>query len=272
MQGFQTPERGKRQELIDFDQTVEQVKLEADAYKKVYPKMPVFVLGESTGGTIALKLAAKYPGCVDGILCSAPTWKVNGRNKIAFLEFLDLTVLRARKRGLAVNYVIRRTTYNKDLQAHLTQEVGRRQRFSVCESVKFMKFINNSPRTAAQVRTTPVFIVQGLNDQLGKTEWAAKLFNKISANTKTLVLDASAEHLICEEGQCSQMIIETMKNWMEKNANGGAATHPVGIFISSDNLSEKEIHATRDLFKLAGVMPDTTLAQDNSHAVSEVTP
>ncbi|QQR57838.1 MAG: alpha/beta fold hydrolase [Candidatus Melainabacteria bacterium] len=255
VQGFQAPEPGSKQDLIDFDQTVEQVRLAAQTYKRNHPNLPVFVLGESTGGTIALKLAAKYPDCVDGILCSSPTWKVNGRNKIAFLEFLDLTVLRTRRQGLAVNYVIRRTTVNKDIQARMLREEGRRQRFSIWESLKFMHFINTSPRTALQIKTTPVFIVQGLNDQLGKTKWSAMLFNKISGSKKTLLLDANAEHLICEEGQCSEDIVEAMKNWMMKNSSGEAAAHPEGIFLSSDGLSKKEKHATKELFKLAGVMP-----------------
>lgn len=272
VQGFQAPEPGSKQEPIDFDQTVEQVRLAAKVYKRNHPNLPVFVLGESTGGTIALKLAAKYPDCVDGILCSAPTWKVNGRNKIAFLEFLDLTLLRARRKGLAVNYVIRRTTVNKDIQAHMLQEEGRRQRFSICESLKFMRFINASPNTALQIKTTPVFIVQGLNDQLGKTKWSAMLFSKVSANKKTLVLDASAEHLICEEGQCSKDIVEVMKNWMMKNSTSEVVAQTEGILLSSEALSEKEMHATKELFKLAGVVPDATLVQHNSPELSEMTP
>lgn len=272
VQGFQMPEPGLNQEFIDFDQTVEQVRLAAKAYKRNHPDLPVFVLGESTGGTIALKLAAKYPDCVDGILCSAPTWKVNGRNKIAFLELLDLTVLRARRKGIAVNYVIKRTTVNKDLQEHLLQEEGRRQRFSICESLKFMRVINASPRNALQIKSTPVFMVQGLNDQLGKTKWSAMLFNKVSARKKTLVLDAFAEHFICEEGQCSKEIVEIMKNWMMKISSGDMATHPEGILLSSDGLSKKELYATKELFRLAGVNSDTTLMQDNSRKLSEVTP
>lgn len=269
VQGFQTPARGEKQDPIDFEQTVEQVKTATDSYRKNHPKTPVFVLGESTGGTIALKLAAKYPKCVDGILCSAPTWKVNDRNKIAFLEFLDLTVLRKCKHGLAVNYVIKRTTDDKVLQAHLKDEEGRRQRFSIREAIKFMSFINASPKTASLVKSTPVFVLQGLHDKLGQTKWTAMLFKKIAGSKKTLVLDASAEHLICEEGQCSPKIVETIKNWIEKNSNGEANMHPEGILLSSDDLNEKETQSTKDMFKLAGVIPDTTLAQETSRETNE---
>ncbi|MDX2107334.1 MAG: alpha/beta fold hydrolase [Candidatus Melainabacteria bacterium] len=272
VQGFQTAKRGEKQDQIDFEQTVEQVKSAANSYRKNNPKTPVFVLGESTGGTIALKLAAKYPKCVDGILCSAPTWKVNDRNKIAFLEFLDLTVLRKCKHGLAVNYVIKRTTDDKVLQAHLKYEEGRRQRFSIRESIKFMRFINASPQTASLVKSTPVFVLHGLHDKLGQTRWTAMLFKKIAGSKKTFVLDASAEHLICEEGQCSPKIVETIKNWIEKTANGEANLHPEGVLLSSEDLNEKETQSTKDMFRLAGVIPDTTLAQDTLRSASEVTP
>ncbi len=272
VQGFQASERGEKQEPIDFERTVDQVKLRADLYKRNNPNTPVFVLGESTGGTIALKLAAKYPGCVDGILCSAPTWKVNDRNKIAFLELLDLTVFRWRKHGLAVNYVIRRTTKNKALQAHLKDEVGRRQRFSIGESVKFMRFINASPKTVKTIESTPVFVVHGLNDRLGQTKWTARLFNKIKTSQKTLVIDCNAEHLICEEGQCSKPIIEAIKNWIDKSINQEVSLHPEGLLLSSDGLGENKIRYTRDLFKLAGVKIDTTLAQDFTRESKEATP
>lgn len=272
VQGFQASNRGEKQELIDFERTVDQVKQRVDSYKRNNPDIPVFVLGESTGGTIALKLAAKYPGCVDGILCSAPTWKVNDRNKIAFLELLDLTVFRWRKHGLAVNYVIRMTTKNKVLQAHLKDEVGRRQRFSIGESVKFMRFINASPKTVKTIESTPVFVVHGLNDRLGQTKWTARLFSKIKTSQKTLVIDCNAEHLICEEGQCSKPIIEAIKNWIEKSSKKEISLHPEGLLLSSDCLGENKIRYTRDLFKLAGVKIDTTLAQDFSRESKEATP
>lgn len=263
IKGFVTPESSDRQEKIDFDQTVEQVKEASMHLKQKNPDMPVFVLGESTGGTIALRVAALYPQYIDGIICSVPTWKVRGRNKIAFYEFLDLTFLRARRHGLAVNTVINLTTEDQKLRDELTQTESRRQRFSICEALKFMRFIKASPRTAAQIEDVPVLMVQGLKDKLSAPKGSAVLFNKLGTNSKTFVLDACAEHLICEEGRFSSQLLLTITDWMAKVMAGEAPLKPQAILISEDKLAQNDSDLVRKVFISAGVSPDTVVAQDN---------
>lgn len=263
VKGFVTPEAGARQEKIDFDHTVEQVKDKAMALKQKNPNLPVFVLGESTGGTIALRVASLYPQYIDGIICSVPTWKVQGRNKIAFYEFLDLTVLRSRRHGLAVNAVIDKTTENRNLKIALTQTESRRQRFSILEAFKFMKFINASPNTATRIENMPVLMVQGLKDKISHPKCSAVLFNKLKTKSKTFVLDADAEHLICEEGQFSSQLLLTMTDWIAKVSAGVAPLSPEGILLSEDSMDRNESEYVHKVFVSAGVSPNATVAQEN---------
>lgn len=267
VQGYEISGPGKKQEKIDFDKTVEHVKEAAESLRQKNPGVPIILLGESTGGAIALKMAALYPGCIDGLICAVPTWQIRSTLKIGSLEVLDLTIFRKRPRGAAVNLVIKRATDCPKLREKLMATESRRQRFSVMETAKFVRFINASPKAAAQVKDLPVLFVHGLKDRVSKPNGCAILFSKIASERKTFIVAADAGHLICEEGQYSKPLFVAIKDWVVKAADNEISAHPEGRLVSSNSLKMDDWTLIRSNFTCAKVSPSEKLAQQNSGEV-----
>lgn len=270
--GFANSVVDGKQETLDFNRTIEQVSNTAQEIKKESGGIPVFVLGESTGGLFAMMLAARFPTSIDGIVCSAPTWKVNGMKKIAMYQILDMTVLRSRHKGMAVNAVFKRVTKDKTLRKHLANVETRRQRFTVVESMKFLMFTKKLPETANQITNMPVLFVQGMKDTISPPIETGALFKLLATQRKTLIVDADAEHLIYEEGQFSPQLLLSFKEWMTKVSEGDPQLAPKGILLSKEYLQQKKFEAVGNVFAAAGVNPNDTIAQDNSKTNSEFAP
>lgn len=268
VQGYEICEPGKKQEKVDFNKTVSRVMETARILRKKHPGVPVFLLGESTGGAIALKAAALSTDLFDGLICTVPTWQVRSTIKIGSLEVLDLTVCRKRQRGMAVNLVIKRATDKQDLRDALMAVESRRQRFSIVETAKFVRFMNAGPKTASQVRDLPVLFVDGLKDKVSKPTGCAFLFNKIASQKKTYILDAEAGHLICEEGQYSRPLLLGIRNWINKAITKDIATSPEAHLISSDSVKLADSIQIKKTFECAGVSPNAIVAKRYAGQIS----
>ncbi len=66
------PDRAK----LNCAETVGDVRKLLTNIRKEQPDYKVFLIGESMGGALAIRIAAENPGLVDGVVCSAPAWKL----------------------------------------------------------------------------------------------------------------------------------------------------------------------------------------------------
>src|SRR5207237_2373312 len=62
---------GKKQ--LDFDACLTDVEKALKLLRTGYPKVPVYLLGESMGGAIALRVTADHPELVDGLISAVPS-------------------------------------------------------------------------------------------------------------------------------------------------------------------------------------------------------
>ena len=80
------PERAK----LDCVDTLDDVRKLLAAIHKEHPDYKVFLIGESMGGALAVRIAAEHPELVDGAVCSAPAWKLLKMRKTAVKGVFEL--------------------------------------------------------------------------------------------------------------------------------------------------------------------------------------
>ena len=57
---------------LDFDNAVDDVHKALRALRKAHPNLPIVLIGESMGGSVALQAMASCEGLSDGLICSVP--------------------------------------------------------------------------------------------------------------------------------------------------------------------------------------------------------
>jgi acylglycerol lipase len=191
--------KGKAQ--VNFDDCLSDIKMSLEAIQAANPGMPVYVLGESMGGAIALRAASIYPDLVDGLISSVPAGERFEQGKTSIKVFLNM--LSGANLADIGGDVLRQATQNQKLASKWSGDPLARLNLSPQELIQFQDFMNNNHAAAAKVVDMPVLFVQGNGDQLVKPEGTWQLFNAVASKDKSFFA-VPGEHLIFEEAQTQE--------------------------------------------------------------------
>lgn len=212
---------------INFDFCASDIKHISAALKNLNPATPLFLLGESMGGAIALQTAVECND-VDAVISSVPAAdRYNGtktKMKIAW------QVLSGSHGDFDITKdVIEKVSQNEKVVEKWKSDREARFKIGTDELIKFETFMNNT-KSKVQNLNKPVLIAQGGADPLVKPASTIDLYGAIKAVDKTLIVLGYKEHLIFENEQFSPMLLEGLTNWMMAHADTykkQAATEPV---------------------------------------------
>ncbi len=243
------PDRGKPERAkLDCIQTVNDV---TELLRKIHQEQPdykVFLVGESMGGALAIRIAAENPTLVDGVVCSAPAWKLLKMRQTTVKGVFELFLF-AGNPGPAGRAVIHQATTDPELTAHWLTDPSHKLKLSFKEATAFLSFISKTD-TYAKRLTKPVLVVQGLDDHLVSPKAVAALFRDIPSDHKTFLIDGKGEHLVLEEGRSSPPLIEKLIAWMKTDSTSQSGPAAIEV-VNDQQLSPKEKRRLATLCHLA---------------------
>jgi alpha-beta hydrolase superfamily lysophospholipase len=218
MRGFGSYRQAKGHEEVDFDGCLDDLYRSLKSIRRAQPGVPVFLLGESMGGAIALHAMALRPDLIDGLITSVPAGDryKQGRTslRVAFNFIKD--------RNKAINVgqgVVNQATEKPELRAAWLNDPLARMDLSPMELLQFQQFMNQNHDYCKAIKDKPVMVVFGCLDKLVKPEGSEELFKELSTTDKEIYPVSSAEHLIFEENQFSPEVIDRVNNWINTRIN-----------------------------------------------------
>ncbi|HNB24913.1 MAG TPA: alpha/beta hydrolase, partial [Candidatus Melainabacteria bacterium] len=189
------------------------------------PNVPVYLLGESMGGAIALDVASEYPALINGLISAVPAAERFNTGRTDFKVFMHL--LTGNRKVNVEKSVVDRATADPNLREEWTEDPLGRMNLSAKELMQFQAFMNDNHDRAKKIDRLPVLFVQGGKDKLVKAEGTKELFEKLPTADKNLAMVNGAEHLVYEEGQFSKEVLDLTDNWIKQrlpNKNGQPAS------------------------------------------------
>lgn len=213
VRGFGSWMEAKGREKVDFDGCMEDIRVTLKVLHRAHRGLPVFILGESMGGAIALRACALYPELVDGLISSVPAADrfKQGQTKlnVAFHLLAD-----ADAPFDIGSQVIKQATNKQSLRESWGQNPLTRLKVSANELIQFQHFMNQNHKWAALIKDRPVLFVQGTDDKLVRPQGTVELYNKLSTQDRQIELIPNGEHLIFEEAQFTDREVEILDKWM----------------------------------------------------------
>lgn len=244
------PDRSKpdRAKLNCADTVADVTKLLSNIHRK-HPDYKVFLVGESMGGALAIRIAAENPDLIDGVICSAPAWKLLKVRQTAVKGVFELVLFRRSHPGPAGRAVMHQATTDPELAEHWLTDPSHKLKLSLKEATSFLGFISKTDYYA-KLLTKPVMVVQGLNDHLVSPKAVAKLVRDIPSDSKTFLIDGKGEHLVLEEGKFSPPLVEKLINWIKKPSSDQPRLAVTEV-VNAEALSPKEVRKLKILLRLA---------------------
>lgn len=187
---------GKTQ--VNFNECLADIKQAAESIRAANPGVPLYILGESMGGAIALRAASMYPELIDGLISSVPAGERFNQGKTSMKVFLNL--LSGFNLANVGGDLVNQATQNAKLKDKWQQDPLARLNLTPQELIQFQDFMNSNHEAAKKLTDMPVLFVQGNGDQLVKPEGTWELFNSVAVKDKSFFA-VPGEHLIFEEAQ-----------------------------------------------------------------------
>ncbi|MEZ4535636.1 MAG: alpha/beta fold hydrolase [Cyanobacteriota/Melainabacteria group bacterium] len=210
-------------EKIRFDDTIEDIKFVIDLIRAKQPDIPVFILGESMGGAIALRTAAKYDGFASGVIASVPSAERFQEKRMALgvaFHFLK----NPSKPYRMMDSIASQATSRPELRASWAEDKKAKLKVSPKELLDFDIFMRSTEKACKDIEKTPAFIVQGLKDALVKPAGTFRMFDNIGNSDKDMFILGEAEHLIFETDKQCKILLDTLSTWLDEHARASAAT------------------------------------------------
>lgn len=227
MRGFGTYRQAMGADRMDFDGCMEDLSTVVRSIHGGKLELPMFILGESMGGAIAMQFTAQHPELVTGLISSVPAGKRYKQKKTALR--VAITYLLGKDKPINIGAdVINQATTDPHLKSQWTNDPLNRSSLSPSELIHFQEMMNRNIEHAKRITETPVIVFQGVSDKLVKPDATYELFRAIGAKDKSLVMIGNTEHLIFEEGCFSEPVLAGLLAWMDshRNVNGANATQP----------------------------------------------
>jgi acylglycerol lipase len=201
VRGFGSWMNSKGKSKVNFDECLLDIKQSLESIRAANPGKPIYLLGESMGGAIALRAASLYPDLVDGLISSVPAGERFNQGKTSVKVFLNLlTGVNLSDLG---KDIVNQATMNQKLKAQWQGDPLARLSLTPQELIQFQDFMNSNHEAAKKVADMPVLFVQGNGDLLVKPEGTWELFNTVASKDKSFFA-VPGEHLIFEEAQTQE--------------------------------------------------------------------
>lgn len=239
------PERAK----LNCVETVGDVSSLLASIHRERPDYKIFLIGESMGGALSIRIAAENPALVGGVVCSAPAWKLLKVRQTAVKGVFELFLFPGSRPGPAGRAVMHQATTDPELERHWLTDPSHKLKLTLKEATSFLSFISKTDSYAKQL-TKPVLVVQGLNDHLVSPKAVAKLVRDIPSDNKTFLIDGKGEHLVLEEGKFSPLLFEKLIDWI-KTESADQSKSAVTEVVNDLDLSTKELRKLKTLRRLA---------------------
>lgn len=217
----------KGQPQIDFPNTLTDIGAAADFIKRRHPGLPVFILGESMGGAIALQAASQYPDKFTGLICSVPSGdRFGDLNADLHLVFRVMTGGFKERFDVGTS-VIKYATKDDAHRQQWANDPRARKEFSAGELLTFQKFMNKNSDAARALQQMPVLFIQGMNDKLVRPSGTWDVYDHLTTPNRKLVFSKSAEHLIFENAQFNDQDMNYVLSWVSQASHPDVSQVPV---------------------------------------------
>lgn len=229
---------------VNFDDCLKDIKTALQSIHQANPGIPVFLLGESMGGAIALRATSMYPELIDGLISCVPAeerFKTKRTDIKVALEMIkggpnhefDIGKQVVDQAATAKTYQDGKTVkvVNQTLAQDWEKDPLCRMTLSPKELMQFQSFMNDNHDAVKKITSTPVLFVQGLNDQLVKPEGTWELCEEIRTPDRIMVA-LPTRHLVFEEQDVTNEVHSKAANnlvlaWLNahvKAINAGGST------------------------------------------------
>jgi acylglycerol lipase len=217
VRGFGSWTQTKGEENLDYKACLADIKRLVLAIKERNPGLPLYVLGESMGGAIALRAGAQLGDLINGVISSVPSCERFQAKRMSLQTAMHFMIDPHRPFDVG-STVTERATSEDSLRTQLRDDPKAKMGMTPIELMQFALFMRMTKPQAERITKLPVLMAQGLQDQLVKPQGTFDLFDAVKSTDKTFLIIGKAEHLMFENNSPDQFLMDSLDSWLRTHS------------------------------------------------------
>jgi alpha-beta hydrolase superfamily lysophospholipase len=199
---------------------------EADLYRllkklhELYPGKPIFLMGESVGANMAVRLLADHPDCADGMILSGTAIKQRiffGPH--SFLQMLTVFFVKPSAQLDITPYLRTRVSENREITEERVNDPLGRNKLNVVELFKTRFFNKDCLKLLPLLpASTCVLVLEGSRDRLFHSDDVSNLMSELPCEDKTLHILQGRGHINLETLYVPPEVESVVENWLSNKS------------------------------------------------------
>ncbi len=193
--------------VADLDQLIDQV-------RKARPNVPLFLLGHSMGGGLALDYAIAHQDKLDGLLLSGPAVVLDGAPPALLILSKMLSVVAPSLGVFSVDPALV-SRDPAEVAAYVSDPLNFHGKAPARTMGEIVRFVEGLPARLPQV-TLPILLMHGTEDKLAGSGGSELVYRSIRSQDKTIKLYEGLYHEIFNELPADRArVFAELSGWIE---------------------------------------------------------
>lgn len=209
---------GDCRQKINYEKSSHDVEALAAWMKRKYPDLPLTILGESLGATMALKVAADKPELTAGVILSSPAARVNPLMYVYPENVKEglLGVVRPSSKVKLNGFMQKLVSCNPRVGEELIKDPLVAKEMTVGELLVSDAFVHKTLKYAREVKKgTPVLILAASKDHCVRPAAVTKITESIQSANQTIRWLDHLDHLLLESDFIRAATVDSLIDWSE---------------------------------------------------------
>jgi acylglycerol lipase len=212
---------GGRRALVDrLDNAAADLDLLIDLARREHPDVPLFLLGHSLGGTIALRYALRHQDKLDGLILSGPVAAIDLPPAPVRLAVKALSAVAPWMPALGVDpAVVSRDP--AEVEAYRTDPLVHHGKLPLRTVAEIASATEAFPEQVGSL-TLPILLVHGSEDRLAPVQGSRMVHKRVSSEDKTLeIYEGFFHEVLNEPPEDRARVLADIVTWLQAHTHGG---------------------------------------------------
>jgi alpha-beta hydrolase superfamily lysophospholipase len=208
---------------IDYEKSYDDLTRLARCLRDKNPSVPLFAVGESLGGTFAIKLAARNPELVDGLILSAPAVKRHSFIDPYMIANAGLMMANPRAQLDLMPFVRKFSSDDPRVIAEKESDPLLRRSLSAYEILQSGLEVHRTASYVPEVpQNIPVLVIQGSADRCIKAKSVMYLLSKLHSSDQTVKWFRERGHILLETSFVKPDTMDAVVSWLGSHVDNPA--------------------------------------------------
>lgn len=212
----------------NFKDTVGDICHLIPSLSKNYPRLPLYMIGESVGAAVVLNAVAQAEDKVGGvILCSCGTKRKHLKTSWVLADTL-YSIFRPHRQIDVGKYQLEYAAEDPSIVEQTLKDSFARHTLSGLEILAANRFIKKNAKLIKHLNPeTSVLVVQGEADRVVTPESARKVFDNAVAYRKEMILVPKSGHMLIGRPNTNDFMVRSMLSWLNEDLDAGSLASKV---------------------------------------------